>query len=170
MLLYFPLKAEDKKSEKEPYLVGTRNFRVLDFGIKQIDFGITTMIYNPYRVKVKIEEIVIDVFIEDKKLGTILEAADIVKIPKEDTFDLPLEIAVNTGNTIAKFASESIKIATNKKVKVDYKGYIKIKALGFIPVKVKINEIEYFTKKDIFPEEKTTTPAVKKPTTLAPKK
>lgn len=32
---------------------------------------------------------------------------------------------------------------------MDYKGYIKVKALGFIPVKVKIDQYEYFTLKDI---------------------
>ena len=36
-----------------------------------------------------------------------------------------------------------------KKIKVDYKGYVKVKALGFIPIKVKIDQSAYFTMKDI---------------------
>ena len=38
---------------------------------------------------------------------------------------------------------------TKGKVKVDYKGYVKVKAMGFIPIKVKIDQSAYFTMKDI---------------------
>ncbi|HMV14272.1 MAG TPA: LEA type 2 family protein [Chitinophagales bacterium] len=142
----FVLKAE----EKEPYLVKTKNFHVQNFSIKKIDLGITAVIYNPYKAKVTIDEILIDVFIGDKKLGTITEAAEDVKIKKESAFDLPLQIQVNTGSTVAKFFTEGMKmLLLGKSVKVDYKGYIKVKALGFIPVKVKIDQSAYFTAKDI---------------------
>lgn len=89
-------------------------------------------------------------FVEDKKLGTILEVPEVVKVPKNDTFDLPLKIAVKTGPTLGKFATELARLALGKSVKVQYKGYIKIIAIGFIPIKVKIDETEYFTKNDIF--------------------
>lgn len=136
--------------EKEPYLVKTKDFHVSDFSLKKIGLGITAVIYNPYNVKVKIDEIMIDVFIADKKLGTILEAADEVKIPKEGAFDLPLNIDVNTGPTVTKFFTEGSKmVLMGKKIKVDYKGYVKVKALGFIPIKVKIDQSAYFTMKDI---------------------
>ena len=105
------------------------------------------------------DEILIDVFIGDKKLGTILEAADVVTIKKESAFDLPLKIEVKTGATVTKFFTEGTKmILMGKKIRVDYKGYIKVKALGFIPVKVKIDQYEYFTLKDIMssPEKQNT--------------
>ena len=60
------------------------------------------------------------------------------------------KIAVKTGPTLGKFATESARLALGKSVKVQYKGYIKIIAIGFIPIKVKIDETEYFTKNDIF--------------------
>ena len=146
----FKLDAEEKK---EPYLVRTKDFKVLDFGIKQISLGITACIYSPYKVKAKIEEVVVDVFVEDKKLGTIFEHPDYVKVPKMDTFDLPLRIDVNTGATLSKFVTESARLAIGKAVKVSYKGYIKIVAMGFIPIKVKIDETEYFTRADLFKKD-----------------
>lgn len=139
-----------KEEVKEPYLVRTKDFSVIDFGLKQVDLGLTAVIFNPIKAKAKIDEIVIDVFVEDKKLGTILEVPEVVKVPKNDTFDLPLKIAVKTGPTLGKFATESARLALGKSVKVQYKGYIKIIAIGFIPIKVKIDETEYFTKNDIF--------------------
>lgn len=136
--------------DKEPYLVKTKNFHVADFSLKEIDLGITAVIYNPYKAKVTVDEILIDVFIGEKKLGTILEAADVVKIKKESAFDLPLKIKVKTGPTVTKFFTEGSKmLLTGGKIKVDYKGYVKVKALGFIPVKVKIDQSAYFTTKDI---------------------
>jgi hypothetical protein len=136
-------------SEKEPYLVETKDFKVIKFGIKEISLGITAVIYSPYKVNAKIQEVMIDVFVEDKKLGTILEYPDYVKVPKKDTFDLPLQIDVNTGATLTRFVTESARLAIGKSVKVNYKGYIKIVAMGFIPVKVRIDETEYFTREDL---------------------
>jgi len=139
-----------KSEDKEPYLVKTKNFKVSDFSFKEIGLGITAVIYNPYKAKVTIEEIVIDVFIADKKLGTITEADGDVKIKKESAFDLPLTIHVKTGPTVTKLFTEGSKmVLKGQKIRVDYKGYIKVKALGFIPIKVKIDQYEYFTLKDI---------------------
>jgi hypothetical protein len=152
-LSLFILNIQAKEEAKEPYLVRTKDFNVIDFGLKKIDLGITAVIFNPYKAKAKIDEIVIDVYVEDKKLGNILEVPDIIKIPKNDTFDLPLKIAVNTGPTLTKFATESARLAMGKAVKVQYKGYIKMIAIGFIPIKVKIDETEYFTWNDIFKKD-----------------
>lgn len=146
----FSLNVIAKEEPKDPYLVRNQDFNVIDFGLKQIDLGITAVIFNTYKAKAKIDEVVIDVYVEDKKLGTILEVPEIVKVPKKDTFNLPLKIAVKTGPTLSKFATESARLALGKAVKVQYKGYIKIIAIGFIPFKVKIDETEYFTWNDIF--------------------
>ena len=44
-------------------------------------------------------------------------------------------------------------LAIGKAVKVSYKGYIKIVAMGFIPIKVKVDETEYFTRADLFKKD-----------------
>ena len=156
------IQAEDTK---EPYLVKTKDFHVNNFSLSEINLGITAVIYNPYKVKVKVEEILIDVFIGDKKLGTITEA-DAVKIPKESAFDLPLTINVKTGPTLSKFITEGTKLVLGQKIKVDYKGYVKVRALGFIPVKVKINQTAYFTMKDILKsDDKPAADSISKKTT-----
>ena len=63
LISFIAAKAEDK----EPYLVKTKDFHVSDFSLKQIGLGITAVIYNPYNVKVKVDEILIDVFINGQK-------------------------------------------------------------------------------------------------------
>lgn len=147
-----------KENNDEPYLVKTKDFHVNNFSINQINLGITAVIYNPYKVKVNLDEILIDVLIGDKKLGTITEAADIVKIKKESAFDLPLKIGIKTSSTVSKFFTEGAKmVLLGQKIRVDFKGYVKVKALGFIPIKVKINQYEYFTMKDILNSSKDTT-------------
>ena len=148
--LLFSFYISNAEENKEPYLVKTKGFHVSDFSFKQIGLGITAVIYNPYKAKVTIDEILIDVFIGEKKLGTILEAADVVKIKKENAFDLPLKINVKTSSTVTKFFTEGSKmVLMGKKIRADFKGYVKVKALGFIPIKVKIDQYEYFTLKDI---------------------
>lgn len=143
--------------DKEPYLVKTKDFKVNNFSYNQINLGITAVIFNPYKAKVTVDEILIDVFIGDKKLGTITEAADVVKIKKESAFDLPLAINIKTASTVSKFFVEGSKmVLLGQKIRVDYKGYIKVKALGFIPIKVKIDQYEYFTLKDIMGSSKDT--------------
>lgn len=152
LALLLSLRAEE---DKEPYLVKTKDFHLSHFSIQQIGLGITAVIYNPYKVKVGIDEILIDVFINNKKLGTITEAADEVKIRKQSAFDLPLEINVQTGPTVATFFKEGAKLAlAGKKVGVDFKGYVKVKAMGIIPIKVKVEQTEYFTMKDILRNDK----------------
>lgn len=147
---YSSLYSEDK----EPYLVKTKNFHVKSFSIKEISFGNTAVIYNPYKAKVKLDEILIDVFVADKKLGTITEA-EAIKINKTSAFDLPLTITVKTGPTVKALFTEAAKtVLTDSKVKVDYKGYVKVRAVGIIPVKVKINQSEYFSMKDILKSSK----------------
>ncbi len=144
-----------KAADKEPYLVKTKDFHVNDFALKHIDMGITAVIFNPYKVKVSIDEILIDVFINNKKLTTVTEAADIVKIQKESAFDLPLKIDVKSGPTIATLFKEGTKLLfSGKKVAVVLKGYVKVKALGFIPIKVKVNQTEYFGLKDLVQSQK----------------
>ncbi|MCB9032902.1 MAG: LEA type 2 family protein [Chitinophagales bacterium] len=143
------IEVQDEQINKEPYLVETKDFKIQDFSLSTIDLGITCVIFNPYKVKVKVTEIVIDVFVEDKLLGTIFDDAEIIPVTKQSNFDLPVKISVKTGATLSKFSSTFWKLATGKQVRVDYKGYVKVKALGFIPVKVKINQTEYFDKSDI---------------------
>ena len=65
-LLPFLLKAEETE---EPYLVKTKDFHVSHFSLRQVELGITAVIYNPYKAKVKLEEILIDVFVDEKKTG-----------------------------------------------------------------------------------------------------
>lgn len=163
ILLLTSLISFSKKDDRDlPYLVKTKDFKVIDFSLNQINLGITAVIYNPYRVKVTIDEIMIDVFIGDKKLGTITEAADIVKIKKESAFDLPLEIGVKTSSTVSRFFTEGAKmVLLGQKVRVDYKGYIKVRALGFIPIKVKIDQYAFFTKKDILQSSPDTATKIK---------
>lgn len=146
--LMLPVFAGDKE---EPYLVKTKDFHVKSFSLSEIDLGITAVIYNPYKAKARIDEVLIDVFIQDKKLGTILECDEVVEIPRQGAFDLPLELRVKTGPTIAKFGSETVRLALGKTVQVDFKGYVKVRALGFVPFKVKIEQTEFFTYKDVFP-------------------
>ena len=46
------IQAEDTK---EPYLVKTKDFHVNNFSLSEINLGITAVIYNPYKVKVKVD-------------------------------------------------------------------------------------------------------------------
>lgn len=128
------------KPDTDPYFVKMKGFKIISFNTKRIELFSTAVFYNTYSNKAKLEEINIDVFLEDKFLGKIVNQQNI-SIPKSSAFDIPMLLKLEPpGPSIANSLWKGSKLLLGKKVKIKYTGYIKLKVVGFIPIKIPIQD------------------------------
>lgn len=139
--------------EEEPFFVKMKGTEISSWSTSKIDIYSEAVFYNTYAVGAKLLEVNIDVYYEETKLGTIVEVKDI-KIPKKSSFDIPLQLSIKPGTTAIKLISGSARLLFGGKVNISYKGYVKIRALGMIPIKIKLDQTDAYEWKDIFPPSK----------------
>lgn len=126
--------------DQPPYYVKMKGFKVKTFNRQKIELASTAVFYNTYNAKAKIQEIEIDVYLEDQLLGKVSQA-EVVNIPKQSAFDVPLLLTLEPPGAAVKNAFwQSGRFIFGRKVNITYKGFIKLKALGFIPVKIPMEE------------------------------
>lgn len=142
----------DIHADEAPYFVKTKNTKLSSFSTSKIEIASEAVFFNTYNVGAKLLEVNIDVYMDDTKLGTVTEVQD-VKIPKKSTFDIPLNLSIKPGPTALKLVTGSAKILFGKKVNVRYTGYIKIRALGMVPLKINMDETEAYDWDDLFPKD-----------------
>lgn len=130
----------EKPPVQDPYFVKMKGFKVLSFNMKKIEFFSTAVFYNTYKNKAKLQEVDIDVYLEDKYLGKVVNQ-DNIDIPKLSAFDIPLLFQLEPpGPAVRNSLWQGTKLLTGKKVKIRYAGHIKLRVIGVIPVKVKFEE------------------------------
>lgn len=133
------------KPVQDPYFVKMKGFKVLAFNTQRIELFSTAVFYNTYKYKAKLVDIDIDVFIENKLLGKVVNQENI-PIPKLSAFDIPLLLKLEPpGPVITNSLWQSAKLISGKKVKIHYVGYIKLKVIGVIPIKVPIEDEMFYS-------------------------
>lgn len=144
-LLFFSLLAVNSiaNDDKTIEFVKLKNTRIESANTSNIEISTEAVIYNPLKLKAEIKELQIDVFIENKKVGTITEFKDVI-IKKQQATDIPLHLRAKTGNVFKNIFSQGSKILTGKLIAIEYKGYIKLKAIGGLaPITLKVDGKEY---------------------------
>lgn len=128
------------KPEKDPYFIKMKGFSIKSFNTKKIEIQTTAVFFNTYNAKAKLDEVFIEVYLEDIKIGNISQVEDI-SIPKQSAFDVPLSLKLEPpGPALKSTIWQSGRLLFGKSVKVKYVGYVKMKAIGFIPIKVKVED------------------------------
>jgi len=94
--------------------------------------------YNPNKMKLTLLDGEIEVTIDGNYISTIQEEYDMELDPESD-FSVPLELPVSPNKMKSSLISSALGILTGKKLKIGYKGDIRLKAYG-IPVKVPIDD------------------------------
>jgi LEA14-like dessication related protein len=78
--------------------LGIRNFKVIQFGLKESTVGADAEFYNPNKYPVTMKGGSVDVYVNNNFFGkTTLDST--IQIPKKDTFLLPVVLKVNMNNT-----------------------------------------------------------------------
>lgn len=93
------------------------------------------ILYNPNNVRIKLRSAKIDVYVEGKKSGEIDQEFKMM-IPSKAEFTVPLEVKLNM-KELGLFDTLFGMIG-GKKLKVEYKGSIKVNYKG-IPVRVPVD-------------------------------
>lgn len=91
--------------------------------------------YNPNDVNMRLKKVEVDVEVEGNKIGTINHSVR-TKIPANSEFKVPLDATFDMKQV--GFLKSVISILGGKKLKVRYKGFIRVSLHG-IPIKVPVD-------------------------------
>ncbi len=78
--------------------LGVRNIKVVKFGLKESTVSAEVGYYNPNKYPVTMKRAEVDVYVNNNLFGhSILDST--IKIPRKDTFYLPVVLTVNMSTT-----------------------------------------------------------------------
>lgn len=75
--------------------VDFQNIKMISLGLQESTVGLDIRFYNPNRQQIQMKDGAVDVFINNKFLGKS-RLDSLIKIPKRDTFAIPIVIVVET--------------------------------------------------------------------------
>lgn len=123
---------------QEPEFRGVQNMQVTSKGSEFV-VNAEAIMFNPNKKNLKLYEIDLDVNINDSNVGHILDSTE-VDVPANEVFYVPVTVTVPTKVVMGNLISSFFSAAKDQKVEIQYKGHVKMKALGFkfkLPVNAK---------------------------------
>ena len=136
-LLFALLLSACQKPEEAPEFKRIGKIKVNEIINGQALVNAEAIFYNPNPVKMKLKQIDVEVFVQEKKVGTINQDFSL-KIPAESDFSVPLDVAVDM-NEIGSVGNV-FSIMMGAKIPVRFSGHIraKVHGMGFkVPINVK---------------------------------
>lgn len=134
--------------EESPYFVKMKDVKLKSLSFSELNITSQAVFFNTYNAKAKLTEVSVDIYVENKFIGTVTQNED-VDIPKKSAFDIPINIVTKTSSSLGSIFWQGGRMVFGKTVEIKFEGYIKIKALNFLPIKVPISTTEYYSLKDI---------------------
>jgi LEA14-like dessication related protein len=95
----------------------------------------TALFYNPNAERGRLKRINVDIYVNEKKVGTVDQHLHI-KIPSKGEFSVPLEVKLSMKEL--GFMDTLFGMLGGKKFNVRYEGHLKVTYHGF-PIKVPVN-------------------------------
>lgn len=115
---------------EKPQFIGLENIKVLESTSKHVTFTAEAKFINPNDIGGELQTDEIKVFINDNEMASV--STESFKVPAKKEFSVPLKTNVPTDSIFSnKSIGGLIGSLYSKKVKVQYKGDIKYKVLGF---------------------------------------
>ncbi|PWH82112.1 hypothetical protein DIS18_12675 [Algibacter marinivivus] len=115
---------------EKPQFIGLENIKVLESTSKHVTFTAEAKFINPNDIGGELQTDEIKVFINDNEMASV--STESFKVPAKKEFSVPLKTNVPTDSIFSnKSIGGLIGSLFSKKVKVQYKGDIKYKVLGF---------------------------------------
>lgn len=134
VLLLLLLNACEQPSEA-PVFKRIDNVKVTKVTGSEAYLNANAYFYNPNDVKMKLKKVEVDVTVDGHSIGTINHKLS-TKIPAKAEFKVPLDATFDMKQV--GFFKSVFSILGGKKLKVHYKGFIRVKIYGF-PVKVPVD-------------------------------
>lgn len=115
---------------EKPQFIGLENIKVLESTSKYVTFTAEAKFINPNDIGGELQTDEIKVFVNDNEMASV--STESFEVPAKKEFSIPLKTKVPTDNIFSnKNLGGLIGSLFSKKVKVQYKGEIKYKVLGF---------------------------------------
>jgi LEA14-like dessication related protein len=106
---------------KPPEYIDFENVRVQKLGLTESKVGVDVKFYNPNPFNIQLKSADFDVFFNDKFIGhSTLDT--LIRIPKLDTFYLPVDMKVN----IKDLMKNAVQLLLNPEVAIKVKGGAKV--------------------------------------------
>tara|TARA_R110002049_G_scaffold306635_1_gene505475 strand:- start:50166 stop:50621 length:456 start_codon:yes stop_codon:yes gene_type:complete len=113
-----------------PQFIGIENIQVLESTSKHVTFTADAFFINPNDIGGTLKTDEIKVFVNDNEMATV--STESFNVPAKKEFTIPLKTNIPTDSLYSnKNLSGLLGSLFSKKVKVQYKGDIKYKILGF---------------------------------------
>ncbi|UII34057.1 LEA type 2 family protein [Fulvivirga ulvae] len=135
LLSVFLLAYGCKHPEDAPVFRRVGNIEVTKVTGSEAYLNANAYFYNPNDVKMRLKKVEVDVEVEGNKIGTINHSVKTL-IPANSEFKVPLDATFDMKQM--GFLKSVISILGGKKVKVHYKGFIRVSFHGF-PIKVPVD-------------------------------
>ncbi|WP_298551754.1 LEA type 2 family protein [uncultured Algibacter sp.] len=115
---------------EKPQFIGLENIKVLESTSKYITFTAEAKFINPNDIGGELQTDEIKVFVNDNEMASV--STESFEVPAKKEFSVPLKTNVPTDSIFSnKSIGGLIGSLFSKKVKVQYKGDIKYRVLGF---------------------------------------
>lgn len=116
--------------KEKPQFIGVENIQVLESTSEYVTLTADALFINPNDIGGKLKTDEIKIFVNNNEMGTV--STESFKVPAKTEFSIPLKANIPTDSIFSnKSIGGLIGSLFSKKVKVQYKGDIKYKALGF---------------------------------------
>ncbi len=116
--------------KEKPQFIGIDNIKILDSNIENITISADAEFTNPNDVGGTLQTDALKIFVNDKEVATF--SSKEFKVPYKDKFTIPLTVSVATDSIVNQSnLSGLLGSLLSKKLKVQYKGDIKYKILGY---------------------------------------
>ena len=132
---------------KEPEFIKMKDWKIENVSKGYIKVSSKAQFYNPNKVGVMLSNTYADVYLDSQIIGSINQV-NTIKVPKESSFDIPLEVTIRTDDKLNLLFKNALKFLSNKNSTIYYIGFIQLKKTG-IPIKVKMADKYVFNIKDI---------------------
>ena len=118
------------KVKEKPEFLRIENIKVLESNANSVTLTADAFFMNHNDVGGELKSDGIKVFVNDNEMGTV--SSESFKVPAKKEFSIPLKATIPADSIFSnKNIGDLISSLFSKKLKVQYKGDIKYKALGF---------------------------------------
>lgn len=115
---------------EKPEFIGVENIKVLESTSNYVTLTADALFINPNDISGELKTDAIKVYVNDNEMASV--STESFKVPAKKEFTIPLKANIATDSIFSgKNIGDLIGSLLSKKMKVQYKGDIKYKVLGF---------------------------------------
>ena len=115
---------------EKPEFIGVENIKVLESTSSYVTLTADALFINPNDIGGELRTDAIKVYVNDNEMASV--STESFKVPAKKEFTIPLKANISTDSILSgKNIGDLIGSLFSKKMKVQYKGDIKYKVLGF---------------------------------------